>query len=68
MISFMSGPLLGDAESGIVAYFTNPKISIVSGGVLAVVGVLFLAYLLPGFVKYDGREGVKIKRIEDGEN
>ena len=66
MISFMSGPLLGDAESGIVAYFTNTKVSIISGGILAVVGVFVLALLLPGFVKYDGREGIKIKQKEDG--
>ncbi len=65
MISFMSGPFLGDAESGIVAYFSNVKTSIVSGGVLAVVGTFVLALLLPRFIAYDGREGVKKKMIED---
>ncbi|NNE65708.1 MAG: MFS transporter [Pyrinomonadaceae bacterium] len=67
MISFMSGPLLADVESGVVAYFTNPKISIVSGGVLAVLGVILCALILPGFVRYDGREGIKIKELEDAE-
>ncbi|MEZ5308862.1 MAG: MFS transporter [Pyrinomonadaceae bacterium] len=65
MISFMTGPLLGDAESGIVAYFTDVRTSIVSGGVLAVIGTIVLAILLPRFISYDGREGLKQKRAED---
>jgi hypothetical protein len=65
MISFMSGPLLGDAESGVVAYFTDIKTSIVSGGILTVVGTIVLAVLLPKFIAYDGREGLKQKHAEE---
>ncbi len=68
MISFMSGPLLGDAESGIVAHFSDIRFSIISGGALAVIGTIVLAFLLPGFVRYDGREGRKIKEREDAES
>jgi hypothetical protein len=65
MISFMTGPMLGDAESGIVAYFTDVKTSIISGGVLTIIGTIGLAILLPKFIAYDGREGLKQKQAED---
>ena len=65
MISFMTGPLLGDAESGIVAYFTDIKTSIISGGILTVIGTIILAFLLPKFINYDGREGLKQKKLEE---
>jgi MFS family permease len=68
MISFLSGPMLGDAESGFVAYFTNVKTSIISGGVLTVIGTLVLAFLLPKFISYDSRNGLKLKEREDAEH
>lgn len=52
MISYMSGPLLGNAEAGLVASLTNTQISIVSGGLLCVLGVILCVFLLPGFWKY----------------
>lgn len=65
MISFLTGPMLGDAESGIVAHLFDLKTSIISGGVLTIVGTIVLAILLPKFVAYDGREGMKLKKAED---
>jgi MFS family permease len=65
MISFMSGPLLGDAESGVVAYLSDVPTAIVSGGALAVVGTVILSLLLPGFISYDNRTGMKIKEMAD---
>ncbi|MGI8883269.1 MAG: MFS transporter, partial [Pyrinomonadaceae bacterium] len=65
MISFLTGPMLGDAESGIVAYFTDVKTSIVSGGILTIIGTIILAILLPKFIKYDGREGLRRKAEEE---
>jgi MFS family permease len=65
MISFLTGPMLGDAESGVVAYFTDVKTSIISGGILTVVGTIILAILLPKFIKYDGRDGLKQKELEE---
>ncbi|HSK72965.1 MAG TPA: MFS transporter [Pyrinomonadaceae bacterium] len=67
MISFMTGPLLGDAESGVVAYFFDLKTSIISGGILTIIGTIVLALLLPKFIKYDGREGIKHKKREEEE-
>jgi MFS family permease len=52
MISYMSGPLLGNAEAGMVAAAFGTQFSVVSGGALCVVGVAILAVLLPRFLKY----------------
>jgi MFS family permease len=56
LLSFSSGPLLGNAEAGIVAALTNLRVSIVSGGLLCVVGCLVCAVVLPGFRAFDARE------------
>jgi MFS family permease len=55
MVSYMSGPLLGHVEAGLVAAAFGVRVSVVSGGVLCVLGVLACAALLPRFVAYDAR-------------
>ena len=55
MVSYMSGPLLGNVEAGMIAAAFNVKVSVISGGVLCVVGVLLCALLLPRFVAYNAR-------------
>jgi len=55
MVSYMSGPLLGHVEAGVVAAAFGVRASVVSGGVLCVAGVLVCGALLPLFVKYDAR-------------
>jgi len=55
LVSYMSGPLLGHAEAGMVAAAFSVRTSVVSGGVLCVVGVLLCGALLPRFVGYDAR-------------
>ena len=55
LVSYSSGPLLGDVESGAVATAFTPRISILSGGVLCVLGVGLFAFLLPDFRRYDDR-------------
>jgi MFS family permease len=55
MVSYMSGPLLGNFEAGMIAAAFNVKVSVISGGALCVVGVLACALLLPRFVAYDAR-------------
>ncbi|HEY7782325.1 MAG TPA: MFS transporter [Ktedonobacterales bacterium] len=55
MISYSSGPLLGDVESGAVATAFSLRTSILSGGILCVVGVGLAALLLPAFRRYDER-------------
>lgn len=58
MVSYMSGPLLGHAEAGAVAALFGVRASVISGGVLCVVGVLACGALLPRFVRYDARRFV----------
>ena len=57
-ISWSSGPTLGNLEAGIVATLTSVRTSIVSGGILCVVGVAVAAVALPLFRRYDSREFV----------
>jgi MFS family permease len=49
------GPRLGDVESGAVAQLFTPTVSIVSGGLLCIAGVLLLAARYPGFARYDAQ-------------
>ena len=65
MISYTSGPKLGDAEAGIVATLFTVRTSVVSGGILCTVGTLIISALIPQFIRYDGREGVKQKELEE---
>lgn len=67
MISYLTGPMLGNAEAGIVAHYFSVKTSIISGGILVVIGTIVLALLLPKFITYDGREGIKRKQEEEAE-
>ncbi|HEY3594863.1 MAG TPA: hypothetical protein VGL13_13360, partial [Polyangiaceae bacterium] len=53
MISYMTGPLLGNARAGTLATLTSNTFSIVSGGALCVAGVLACIPLLPGFWRYE---------------
>jgi MFS family permease len=57
IVSYTSGPLLGHAEAGAAAALGGVRFSVVSGGVLCVIGVVACALLLPGFLAYDGRAG-----------
>ena len=49
MAVVQGGPRLGDAESGAVAALTSTEFSVISGGVICVLGALVLAKALPGF-------------------
>jgi MFS family permease len=67
MISYLTGPMLGGAKMGIVAERFSVKTAIVSGGILCVVSVILSALFLPKFIKYDGREGIRQREIEEAE-
>jgi MFS family permease len=54
-VSYSTGPLLGNVESGGVASLAGVRFSIVSGGVLCVAGVVVAAFALPAFWRYDSR-------------
>src|SRR5216683_408204 len=56
MLSFHGGPLLGNFESGVVASLFSVRVSVVSGGVLCVVGCVLAAVTLPAFWRYDERK------------
>jgi len=43
------------------------RASVVSGGVMCVIGAGILALFLPGFIRYDGREGLKRKESEEAQ-
>jgi hypothetical protein len=52
---------------GIVAERFDVKTAIVSGGILCVVSVVLSSLLLPKFITYDGREGIRQREIEEAE-
>ena len=54
-VSYSTGPLLGNVESGAVASAASVQASIVSGGLLCVAGVIVAAFALPAFWHYDDR-------------
>ncbi|MBK5305357.1 MAG: MFS transporter [Frankiaceae bacterium] len=55
LISYSSGPTLGNVEAGAVAALTSARMSVGIGGVLCVAGTLALAVALPEFRRYDNR-------------
>jgi len=55
LLSYTSGPTLGNFEAGAVAAAFGVTASILSGGVLCVVGAGVCALLLPRFRRYDAR-------------
>lgn len=55
MLSYASGPSLGNFESGVVAGLFSVRVSILSGGILCVIGCVAAAALLPAFRAYDAR-------------
>jgi MFS family permease len=52
MISYMTGPLLGNARAGWMASLRSVRFSIVGGGAICVAGVLLCIPLLPSFWRY----------------
>jgi hypothetical protein len=57
--------MLGNAEAGIVASLFSIRTSVISGGVLCVMGTALLALILPAFRDYDGRAGLARKEAEE---
>lgn len=65
MISYLSGPYLGAAESGLVAAWAGLRFSVISGGVLTLIGTGGLVLALRSFWTYDAREGRLQKAAEE---
>jgi MFS family permease len=55
LISYSSGPTLGNVEAGAVASLTSARMSVGIGGVLCIAGTALLAVALPAFRRYDDR-------------
>ena len=66
MISFSSGPALGDVEAGAVAALAGVRAAVISGGVLCVAGTAVLALALPRFWRYDARAAAAAGPLEPG--
>jgi len=52
MISYLSGPKLGDARAGLVAASLGISTSLISGGIFCIIGVACCCYTLPKFWHY----------------
>jgi MFS family permease len=63
MLSYTSGPLLGNAEAGAAASLLGVRASVVSGGVLCVVAVAGTAAALPALWAYDARRDLQVSDI-----
>ena len=50
------GPRLGDVEATVVAALTSAQFSVVSGGLLCLAGVAFVAWRFPQLAAYDARQ------------
>jgi MFS family permease len=52
MLSYMSGPMLGNLEAGLVASLFGVPFSIISGGAMCIISVVIVAWRLPQFWRY----------------
>jgi len=66
MLSYTTGPLLGQLRSGMMAR-TRLGVtgSIWVGGVLCIIGTAALALALPKFLRYNGEDGLARKKAEE---
>ncbi|TMD93429.1 MAG: MFS transporter [Chloroflexi bacterium] len=55
LLSYSGGPTLGNFEAGVVASLFSVRASVLSGGILTVVGCLICAAALPALRTYDER-------------
>jgi len=59
MISYMSGPLLGNTQAGFMSALIGMHNAIMIGGVLCVLGVGVCSSFLPKFIRYKASEIIK---------
>jgi MFS family permease len=65
MLSYTSGPTLGNVESGVVESLAGLRASIVSGGLLCTLGTAAVALTLPALRSYHSESG-RSRRTEPG--
>jgi MFS family permease len=61
LLSYSSGPTLGNVEAGLVESLAGLRAAVVSGGVLCVVGCGLLTLALPAFRRYDASAGRRLR-------
>jgi MFS family permease len=61
MLSYSSGPTLGNVESGLVESFAGLRPAIVSGGLACIAGSALLSFALPTFWNYRSEDGAKLR-------
>ncbi len=66
MMVVVGGPSLGDIEAGAVASAFSPEISIVSGGVMCLVGLGLVALRAPQLVRFRARYFTEARQPEAG--
>lgn len=52
LVSYLSGPLLGNVEAGVVAHFWSVRASVIAGGIACVVAVALVVLKLPGLWRW----------------
>jgi MFS family permease len=65
MISYLTGPMLGQTRAGLNASWWGPARAVWIGGVLCIIGTGALAAALPAFLKYDSKDGLARKAAEE---
>ena len=65
MLSYSSGPTLGNLEAGIAEAVMGLEASIVFGGVACVLGTALLSAVLPRFWRYDRAEAAALRAAPD---
>lgn len=67
MVSYLTGPYLGNTQVGFTASLLGLRTGIACGGAACIVGVVALAFCLPAFLRYDSRVALARKAREDAE-
>lgn len=61
----VGGPFIGDLEAGVVAGVTSPRLSVVSGGIMCLVGLLVAAVLFPEVWRYRSDPTAAVPTLSD---
>lgn len=61
LLSYSSGPTLGNVESGLVESLAGLRASIMSGGIACVAGTVLVATAIPAFWNYRATGGRRLR-------
>ncbi|WP_414662391.1 MFS transporter [Horticoccus sp. 23ND18S-11] len=65
MVSYLTGPYLGNAQVGFTASLLGPRIGVAWGGACCIAGAALLTACLPALWRYDAVEGVARKIADE---